>query len=35
MTLEEKLKRIKAKITLGLPLSQYEHALWTLYGSRI
>ena len=28
MTLEEKLKRIKAKITLGLPLSQYEHALW-------
>lgn len=34
MTLNEKLERIKAKITLGLPLTEHESALWTLYGDR-
>ncbi len=28
----EQLKRIEAKRTLGLPLTRYEAALWTLYG---
>ena len=28
----EQLKRIEAKQTLGLPLTQHEAALWTLYG---
>lgn len=32
--LQEKLKRIKAKITLGLPLTNHEYALWVLYGGR-
>lgn len=33
-TLEETLQRIKAKIVLGLPLTEREAALWTLYGDR-
>ena len=32
--LQETLKRIKTKITLGLPLTAYERALWVLYGGR-
>lgn len=34
MTLTEILSRIKAKITLGLPLTKKEQALWILYGER-
>ncbi len=32
--LNEELKRIQAKITLGLPLTEHEKALWILYGDR-
>ncbi len=32
--LEEILQKIKAKITLGLPLTEREAAMWTLYGER-
>lgn len=32
MTLQEQLKRIKAKMTLCLPLTDREKALWVLYG---
>lgn len=32
--LQDELKRIKAKITLRLPLTKREYALWVLYGGR-
>lgn len=32
--LEEILKKIKAKIILGIPLTEREAAMWTLYGDR-
>ncbi len=28
----ETLKKIAAKCTLGLPLTEHEKAMWTLYG---
>lgn len=34
MTLSEKLDRIKAKLLLGLRLTDYEYALWVLYGEK-
>lgn len=30
--LNERMKQIKAKITLNLPLSKRETAMWRLYG---
>ena len=35
MTLTEKLNRIEAKIKLGLPLTNYEHSMWVLYGEKV
>lgn len=32
--LEETLKRIEAKIILGLKLTEREVAMWTLYGKQ-
>ncbi len=32
--LEEILKKIETKITLGLPLTEREAAMWALYGDR-
>lgn len=32
--LEEILKKIKSKITLGLPLTEREAAMWALYGEQ-
>lgn len=34
MTLSAKLERIKAKMLLGLCLTDYERALWVLYGEK-
>ena len=31
---KEELKKIEAKIALGLPLTAYERALWVLYGDQ-
>ena len=31
----ERLKRIKTKLTLNLPLTAHEQALWTIYGARL
>lgn len=31
----EQLKRIRAKITLGIPLSAFEKAYYTLYGDKL
>lgn len=32
--IDEELKKIRAKITLGLPLTAREEALWKLYGDK-
>ncbi len=32
--LEEILKKIEAKINLGIPLTEREAAMWTLYEDR-
>lgn len=32
ISMEEKIRKIEAKVTLELPLNDYEKALWTLYG---
>lgn len=34
MTLQETLKRIEAKITLGIPLTPHENSMWILYGNK-
>lgn len=32
--LEKILKKIETKIILGLPLTEKENAMWTLYGDK-
>lgn len=32
--LKQELAAIGAKIALGLPLTEYERALWALYGEK-
>lgn len=33
--LKQKLAEIGCKIALGLALTEYEQALWTLYGEKL